>query len=57
MSPKKDTIFCFRWSEYMDSKFRDYASYNGVSSGALVRKILRQYLISKSVINQGSNHD
>lgn len=57
MTPKKDIIFCFRWSEDIDSKFRDYAAYNGLSSGALVRKILRQYLISKQVINQGSNHD
>lgn len=57
MEPKKDIIFCFRWSEDIDTKFRDYAAYNGLSSGALVRKILRQYLISKQVINQRSNHD
>lgn len=57
MTPKKDIIFCFRWSEDIDSKFREYASYNGISSGALVRKILRQYLVSKSIISQGENHD
>lgn len=50
MKNQNDTMFTFRWNQELDNKFRDFASYNGLSAGSLVRKILFQYMRSKSLV-------
>lgn len=44
---KKNSVLCVRLDDYTKEFLTRYASYNGVSVGYMVRKIIKVYRLSR----------